>query len=96
MLRRRRNLISRIYNSNGKYIFDLPRIKEVFLNHFKYRWFHSDNIGIIEYPFIQSKFSPSQNEKLIKPISYIEIDKALQSLHLDKVLGSDGSPPFFF
>lgn len=57
IIHRRRNLISRIHNLDGDYIFDLLGVKEVFFNYFKHRWIQSAKIGMIEYPFVQSKIS---------------------------------------
>lgn len=89
-------MISGIHNSIGDYTSDIFRVKEVFLNHFKQSWFQYDNLGIIEHPFIHSEISLSWNEKLIKPILYIEIDEALHNLHPNKVPRFDEFPPFFF
>lgn len=95
ILHRRTNLIYGIHNSDGVYISDLSTVKKVFLNHFKHRWFHSDNIGLIDYPFVHSEISLSQNDLLIKSMTYNKIE-VLKSLYTNKVPGFDRFPPFFF
>lgn len=94
-LGRRTNMIFDIHDFEGRYITDLNRVKDVLLNHFKHQWFHFDNIGSFDYPFIQAEISSYQNELLIN-LTFTEIGEALKSLHPYKVPGSDGFPFFFF
>lgn len=94
--RRRKNQIHKLKSDDGEWVEWDNGLQELITDYYKnlFTTTNSSREEIIDC--IPSKITTSHNEKLLKPISEIEVRNALFQMHPDKSPGPDGMTPGIF
>ncbi|XP_050231744.1 uncharacterized protein LOC126680640 [Mercurialis annua] len=93
--RKRNNRVSRLKDEAGIWRTSKQEVDDIIRRYFSelFSDFNSENIDFID---VNPRVSSTDNERLLAPISAVEVRKAVFSMHNDKSPGPDGFNPAFY